>query len=372
MERDDKGKAWWRTALTAMAGAAGDDAAALARIAVTAADKDLDDLAVTLADRAAALAPDDAMVRADRRKALSSLVPRWHFLIVRDAARNAAYRAALERAIRPGDRVLDIGAGTGLLGMMAARAGAGAVTSCEMNAPIAAAATRIVAANGLADRVRIVAKHSAALDLEADLGGRVDVVVSEILANDLLGEYALAVMADVVPRLLAPGGRVIPETGAIVVAPAWWDGLEKRSVGVVDGFDLSAFDELDRHPRQLDVGDAGLALAGRASDLFAFDFAGGRSERRGRTTARLLVEGGRANGVAQWIRIGLDAETVYESRPAPGAFSCWACLFHPLDEPAEPGDTVVVDASHDGVRLRIVATVERAGAAGGAATEVTP
>jgi len=356
----EKSAAWWRTALTAMAGAAGEDAGALARIAATAASRGLADLACDLADRARALAPDDRAVTADTRRTYASLVPPWHFVIVRDEARNAAYRAALERAVRPGDRVLDIGAGTGLLGMMAARAGAGAVTSCEMNPAVARAAARVVAANDLADRVRIVPKHSEALDVDADLGGRVDVIVSEIVSNDLLGEHALAVMADVVPRLLAPGGRVIPESGAVRVAPAWWDGLAARGLGVVDGFDLSGFDHLAREPRHLRVGDRGLALAGPAADLFAFDFASGKAARSGRTRLRLAVEDRPANGVVQWIRIGLDAETVYESRPTPGGSSCWACLFHALDAPADPGDTVVVDASHDGVGLRILPSVERA------------
>src|SRR6188768_1477695 len=79
--------------------------------------------ALDLAARGSALAPEDGEVRTLAAEVLSNGVPRWHFVIVRDRVRNDAYEAALKRAIVPGCRVLEIGTGTGLLAMMAARAG---------------------------------------------------------------------------------------------------------------------------------------------------------------------------------------------------------------------------------------------------------
>src|SRR5262249_45946357 len=52
-------------------------------------------------------------------------VPRWHFAMLNDSERNDALAVALERVVRPGSHVLDIGSGSGLLAMVAARAGAG-------------------------------------------------------------------------------------------------------------------------------------------------------------------------------------------------------------------------------------------------------
>jgi tetratricopeptide (TPR) repeat protein len=63
--------------------------------------------------KALALAPRDAELAAQANRLLSEDVPAWHFAIVRDELRNAAYDAALRRAIRPGARVLEIGTGTG-------------------------------------------------------------------------------------------------------------------------------------------------------------------------------------------------------------------------------------------------------------------
>src|SRR6476661_6527034 len=55
------------------------------------------------------LAPDDAQLAAKAQRLVTTGVPRWHFDIVKDEARNAAYDAALRRAITPGCRVLEIG-----------------------------------------------------------------------------------------------------------------------------------------------------------------------------------------------------------------------------------------------------------------------
>jgi type II protein arginine methyltransferase len=313
--------------------------------------------AYELAREARALAPDDAELRSKTQRPLTDKVPKWHFSIVRDEARNRAYDEALRRAVGPETRVLDIGAGTGLLAMMAARAGAGTVVSCEMNPAVADAAREIVALNGFADRLTVVAKASNDVDPEADMGGRADLLVQEIVANDLVGEYALPAIEDAARRLLKPGARMIPSGGAAVVALAFWPGLEAARLRDVDGFDVSPFNRLAHVPYHLKAGDPQLALRSDAAVLFDFDFASGGPFPAERTSVELTAQGP-ANGVAQWIRLQMDAEGVYENRPAPGLQSCWAILFTPLDPAREAaaGERVVVHASHDTGRLRVWAS----------------
>ena len=311
--------------------------------------------AAELVGDALAAAPGDTDIAAAGRAILSALAPVWHFTIVHDQIRNDAYEAALRAAVRPGCTVLEIGAGSGLLAMMAARAGAGKVVSCEANPAIAAAARDIVAANGLADRVTILAKHSSELDLEADLGGRADVLVSEIVSNDLLGQGALPVMEQVVPTLLHPDARVIPARGEIRVALACdrqWDQLR---MGQVSGFDLSAFDRFSPPVVEISAASPRLDLRSDPAVLFAFDFASGGPFPAGPADVSLTSQGGHVNGVVQWIALALDDRTTYENRPARAQPSCWAVMFHRFLSPLDTacGDVIQVNASHDRAGLTL-------------------
>lgn len=333
-----------------LAARAGDDAAALVQIARLVAARDAA-MARRLARRALALAPADEKLRTLASEVLSREVARWHFTIVDDPRRNADYDAAIRGAVRPGSRVLDIGAGTGLLAMMAARAGAAEVISCEMNGAIAEAAAEIVDANGLADRVRVIARHSCDLD-PAQLGGPIDVLVSETISNDVVGQGWLAALDDAKARLCAADARIIPARTIARVALANDGGMGQERMGEVDGFDLSAFNSLARTRYQLRADSDRLQLRSAPADLFDFDFQGGAKPAEN-ATATLVADGSEINGIVQWIAIGLDAETWYEN--GPGARSCWSPLFYPLRAPISPpaGTPLKVSGSYDRRRMII-------------------
>ena len=63
----------------------------------------------------------------------SSLLPRWHFPMLNDRRRNLAYSTALAHHLggEGGGVVVDVGAGTGILSLLAVRAGADRVYACE-------------------------------------------------------------------------------------------------------------------------------------------------------------------------------------------------------------------------------------------------
>jgi len=227
--------------------------------------------------------------------------------------------------------------------------------TCEMNPAVADAAAEIVALNGYADRVRVIAKRSTELDVEADMGGQADLLVSEIVSNDLLREAVLPVMEDAVARLLKPGGRMIPQSGRVRVALAHWEGHDQRRLGEVEGFDVRPFNRLDRNPRKVKIGEADLVLRSRPADLFEFDFTSGGPYSGGRASLDLIAEGGPVNGIVQWIHLRLDEEGIYENRPEPGAKSCWALLFYALEREIAPaaGDAVPIRGAHTRGELRI-------------------
>jgi len=303
--------------------------------------------------RASAVAEPGSVVAQAIRHRLNQRVPNWHFPMMSDGVRNAAFDTAIRAAVRPGDRVLDIGSGSGLLAMMAARAGASQVVSCEVNPIIAAMAAEIVALNGYSDTVRVLAKASSDLDPETDLGGPVDVIVCEILSDNLVAESVQETLEDATRRLLKPGGKLVPVRGDIMVALA--EFTELTPVEEASGFDVRPFNRL--RPGELFVPGAGetLQLRSAPATLFSFDFAEAANWRSRTTELAPVSTGGRINGIVQWLRIDLDGETRYENEPGPDFRSCWSPRLHPFDEPIEPpaGTPVAIAANHDEVTLAI-------------------
>jgi protein arginine N-methyltransferase 7 len=308
-----------------------------------------------IALNALGMAPGDAEIASLASSVLSRGVPAWHFSLVRDEVRNAAYDAALKRAVTAQTKVLEIGAGSGILAMMAARAGAQAVVTCEMAPAIAHAAQDIVALNGFAECVRVVAKKSYDLDPETDMGGRADVLVSEIVDNRLLGENVLPIVEHAVKVLLKPAAKIIPARGIIRVALAHDAELDRARMAAIDGFDLSPFNRLAKNRYSVDRRAARLTLMSSPADLFDFDFQSGGPFPAARATKTLISTGGEANGIAQWIALQMDEKGWYENDPRPAASSAWGVTFWPFKAPRDcpAGTAIEAFGSHDRRRLRV-------------------
>lgn len=328
---------------------AADDPIAMVRLAGVLSNMGHAERAREIAHRALDAAPDNAQVRNRACEVLSRGVPRWHFNIVRDEARNDAYEAALKRAVTANSKVLEIGTGSGILAMMAARAGADDVVTCETMPAIAEAAQDIIALNGYAERVRVIARRSFDLDAERDLGGPADILVSELISNSMLGQDLLAVTEHAARALLKPGARVIPARGRVRVALAHHNDVRPKRMGAIAGFDLTPFNRLFRSRYQIDRGSTGLSLLSGPAYLFEFDFQSGGPFPPLSGTAVVTSTGGEANGVAQWIILEMDEETSYENDPRPGATSTWAVVFWPFMAPREypSGAAVEIAGSHD-------------------------
>jgi protein arginine N-methyltransferase 7 len=308
-----------------------------------------------LAMKILSVAPGDPEAAFLGSEVLSASVPDWHFRLVRDEVRNAAFDTALRRAIKPGMRVLDIGSGTGLLAMMAARAGAAEVFSCEMNPAVADAAKEIVAINGFSDRIHVLHRNSNQLDADRDLGGRVDLIVSEIVSNDMLGQGVLATMENAVANLLKPGGSMIPAKGTVKIALGFDSKLRERRMTVTDGFDLTAFNRLAEPCYSIKTTSEQLQLLSEAEVLFEFDFQSTIPVPAARKQLTLVARGGSVNCVVQWIRLEMDDVDAYENRPGDPAYSTWAIVAYPLSKQADlrPGETINITGSHHRDRLRI-------------------
>jgi SAM-dependent methyltransferase len=325
----------------------------LARLARLILAKGGSERARELCARAVALAPDNAEVLALAAEVFSHGVPAWYFSLVQNSARNNIYEFAFRRAIRPGSRVLDIGAGTGLFAMMAARAGAAQVVTCESNLAVAGVVSEIAARNGFADRVRVVAKHSSDLEIGTDLDGPADVLVWDNLSTTLIGAGALPTVEQAVRRLVRPNARVIPAKGAIRIALAEDRKAQNERMSFVEGFDLSPFNRLAPPSYRISREKARTVLRSEPADLFRFDFQSGGPFPEARAKVTLSTSGGPVNGIAQWVYLEIDEELRHEFPVEEN--SALGATFYPLMRPIEmaSGDTLTVCGSHDRQSLRI-------------------
>lgn len=128
-----------------------------------------------------------------------------HIKMLNDRQRTDAFIKAIQEVVKPSDVVLDLGTGSGILAIAAAKAGARHVYAIESGTS-AKIAKEICAANGVLDRVTILEGWSTQLTLPE----QADVLVTETLGNDPLGERILEFTLDAVRRLLKPNAQVIP------------------------------------------------------------------------------------------------------------------------------------------------------------------
>ncbi|MES2337342.1 MAG: 50S ribosomal protein L11 methyltransferase [Pseudomonadota bacterium] len=302
--------------------------------------------ALALALAAIRTAPDDMQVRHMIGDVLSAGVPRFHAPMLHDAARNRAYVSAIEAAVRPGMLVLEIGTGAGLLALVAARAGARVVT-CEANPAVAAAAREIVARNGYADRITVVAKQSDGLSVGDELDRPADLLVSEIFGDTLFGEGIVAAIADAKARLLKPGAPILPPRAELRCALV--DALARpRSAPLndVEGFDLSPFELLARPIGRRIRAEQNQPVVVRspAHSALAVDFDTAKPFGRTRETVVLESTGGRVDAVALWMRIDFGGGIVLESDPFTLPASHWTAPLFDLPAPIEtvPGERIDV------------------------------
>lgn len=301
--------------------------------------------------RALELEPDNPTARDGLAEALRQSLPFWHFPMLADQARNKAYRRAIEAAVKPGMLVLDIGTGTGLLAMMAARAGAAEVVACEMDERLAGVAREIVARNGFAERIRVVARKSTDLAIGRDLPRRADLIVSEILDSALIGEGMLPTMRHALGALAVPGAAVIPGsatvTGALISVPRL---RPVNPLASIEGFDLSPFDRFRNKGAGLptDLRGEEHAFLSAPATIFDFDFTRPIASPRERTVRLTATAPGEAHALALWYELGLDG-TVTASTGAAGDLRHWAptLFFLDRDRSLAPGEDVAMTIGHD-------------------------
>ena len=258
-----------------------------------------------------------------------------------DETRASAYAGAIRAVVRPGDRVLDVGAGFGFFSVVAARAGAGRVDAVETN-PAIHLGPRLAAANGCADRI---AFHQ--VDVERlTLSEKADVVISDLRGPTPFARRSLATMIDVRQRLLREGGTIIPLADTMFAAPCRVPETVRRDMHAAfgrDGIDTAAVERIIRDtPFRCTIHPGDLIAPGRAWTRVDYS----RLERHDvRGDAEWACDrADTVSGFAIWFATELTSGIGFSSEPG-APTRVYNQVFVPLSSPVRiaPGDRLRVE-----------------------------
>ena len=246
--------------------------------------------------------------------------------MIADDARVAAYASAIRAVVRPGDRVVDVGAGFGFFSVIAAAAGAQHVDAVDTN-PAIRLGPRVAAANGCADRISF---HH--LDVrQLTLPERAGVLIADVRGPTPFGSRALEVVISARERLLRPDGRIISRADRVLVAPARTPAVFQREVHAAhgqQGIELAPVEQI--------VFDTPIRCAIAPEDLLApgclwtaIDYGSvARTDAAG-TVEWLLESAARIDGLAVWFETDLGGGFGFSTAPG-GAVRAYRQMFIPF------------------------------------------
>ncbi|XP_026116392.1 protein arginine N-methyltransferase 9 [Carassius auratus] len=342
--------------------------------------------------KALKLRPDFPEAKENFYRVANWLVERWHFLMLNDHGRNHKYQLAVKKAVEEGcSSVLDIGTGTGILGMCAKMAGAAEVYACELSKTMYELACEVLSANGMADSIKIVHLKSLDMKIPKDIPNRVSLVVTETVDAGLFGEGIIETLIHAWKHLLLPPpnmhqqplsspsqtGRVIP-AGATVFGVAVQCREIRRHhrlcASSVGGLDLSAVGQIfspvscladaedstepytTERLSRLRGGYIQLTQPFTALDI---DFNNvqeleGLCSREVVQLRLCVTQEGVLDALAVWFQLHLDQDNHLSTGPQED--TCWEQAIYPIQSPfntVKCGDEILVEVSCKDSYLRL-------------------
>lgn len=264
---------------------------------------------------------------------MSYLVVQGQQSMTLDARRNQAYADALSKVVTPESVVLDLGAGLGIHGLLAAKLGAKRVYLVEPE-DIIVVADEIARANGYGDRVRCIQGKIE----EIDIPEPVDIIISVFTGNFLLEEDLLPSLFYARDKYLKPNGVLIPQAAIMEAVPVNAPEIYNQEIACWSKPHLGIDHSKARSyaSQSIYTYNEKLALAkylAVPSQLLAMDFYQSNSTQCQVKIRQKITDSRLCHGWAGWFKMQLG-ETWLSTAPHEPSLH-WSPVFLPLDPPIQ-------------------------------------
>ena len=286
-----------------------------------------------------------------------SLVVDEHRHYLEDQVRLTAFRRAIQESVMPGAVVVDLGSGTGVLGLLACQAGAKRVYSIEETSLIELARD-ICQANGFADRIRFI----KGLSTQVNLPEPVDVIVADQIGHFGFEAGLFDYFSDARRRLLKPSGVTIPQRITFCIAPVehstLWEQVEFWN-GAPAGFNL--------RPARALASNTGYPvkllpeqLLGQSVEPFSVDPSTSGSQPLHFGCTLPITRTGTLHGLGCWFIAQLSPSVTMSNSPLSDERIERRNVFFPLDQPVsvQAGDAVIVTMQILPVQIAVTWKIE--------------
>lgn len=289
--------------------------------------------------------PSEAVV-----EALTAVTPRYHAQISTDPLRIATWNAALAAVVKPGMLALEVGTGSGVIAMLAARSGA-TVVSCEMDRVMATIAETIVRHNGLTESIRIIGKPVGDLHVPHDLSRPADLLILDVFSDSLFNFKPFQTVRTA-RTLLRRDAICMPARVSLEAALADHRHWPRIIPGSVAGLDLSLLGDVASLWARIAPGEVTLRSA--QNTMVDATLPDALPPDEGAAQQTLVGDGGVVNGLAVWLRLELAPGQVLEAHPQTAPPNFYAKpRFHAFREALDtrPGQTITIRLKWNGNRL---------------------
>lgn len=252
-----------------------------------------------------------------------------HRILLADEVCQNSFADIIFKNVKPGDVVLDLGAGSGIHTLFALKAGASKVYAIESDT-IIETAKEVIADNGYSNQVIFVEGDSSVVELPE----KVDVIITNI---GFL--HTVNCLPDARKRFLKPGGKLIPSSAQLSFVPVLVDDFYKKQIEFWDtekfGFKFNAFKKLAANHPQYSFFKEDVFMA-IPNEVTPIDFYKDLDPVLSWNTKFNVTQNGAVAGFAGWYAFQVDGKAFITTKP-PLTMSpeLWHQFFIPLSTPID-------------------------------------